>query len=154
MRQSSLCFQSLQKNVYITASDLFTCWDQYVQVLTKGDSPSQLLHGLNERNYRSRALKSARMCKNCKFWKQILKHVFKAWKETSIFHQRKNLNIFLLLRDFWPWLVCICHNCQKQQLFLLAIASKPQPRHQDLAYSNATTERNFCQGSICMINCC
>lgn len=154
MRQSSLCFQSLQKNVYITASDLFTCWDQYVQVLTKGNSPSQLLHGLNERNYRSRALKSARMCKNCKFWKQILKHVFKAWKETSIFHQRKNLNIFLLLRDFWPWLVCICHNCQKQQLFLLAIASKPQPRHQDLAYSNATTERNFCQGSICMINCC
>lgn len=119
----------------------------------KGNSPSQLLHGLNERNYRSRALKSARVCKNCKFWKQILKLVLKAWKETSIFHQRKNPD-FLLLRDFWPWLVCICHNCQKQQLFPLAIASKPQPRHQDLAYSNATTERNFCQGSICMINCC
>lgn len=154
MSQFSFRFQSSQKNVYITSSDLFTCWDQYVQVLTKGKFSFTAAAWLK---WEKLQVQSSKICHDVQKWQTLkvnLKAHVKGMKGNLNLPPEKKVGIFTSQGVLTMTTVCLCHNCGKQQLFLLAGTSKPQPRHQDLAYSNAATERNFCQGSICMINCC
>lgn len=94
MSQFSFCFQSSQKNVYITSSGLFTCWDQYVPVLTKGKFSFTAASWLKWEKLQVRSSTTCHAVQKWQIWKVNLKACVKGTKGNLKLSPEKKSGVF------------------------------------------------------------